>query len=61
MLNIHHRPLRASLRQQRTIMNDDADVDDAAYDVRPALVPAEDILVCSFRLPDVHGQILITD
>ena len=30
------------------MMNDDADVDDAAYDVRPTLVPAEDILVCTF-------------
>ena len=47
MLTVYCSPLRASLLQQKTMMHDDADVDDAAYDVRPTLVPAEDILVCT--------------
>ena len=29
-------------------MKDDADVEDAAYDIRPSLAPAEDILVCGY-------------
>ena len=40
-----HRPLRPSLRHKQ--MKDDADVEDAAYDIRPDLAPAQDMLVCS--------------
>ena len=47
LIYMFYRPLRPSLPQQRTAMKDDADIEDAAYDIRPALVPAEDILVCS--------------
>ena len=43
-----HRPLRPSLRHKQ--MKDDADVEDAAYDIRPDLAPAEDILVGSLSV-----------